>query len=167
MTYISEQLLKTSLSLEPKDFNNDINNIIKHNLKDNIEGKCHEDGYIIKDSIQIIKRDIGRVMTNNGRSIIKFLITYKARLIYPTENDIINIWINNINKMGVIGYIKVNDDDSSDQSPLIVMVPREYFEGSSKNIHDLTIGQRLDIVVIGSRIKYHSDNIQVIAKPLD
>ena len=69
--------------------------------------------------------------------------------------------------MGVIGYIKVNDDDSSDQSPLIVMVPREYFEGSSKNIHDLTIGQRLDIVVIGSRIKYHSDNIQVIAKPLD
>ena len=37
MTYISEQLLKTSLSLEPKDFNNDINNIIKHNLKDNIE----------------------------------------------------------------------------------------------------------------------------------
>ena len=47
------------------------------------------------------------------------------------------------------------------------MVPREYFDGSLKNIHDLTVGQTLDVVVIGSRIKYHSENIQVIAKPLE
>ena len=69
--------------------------------------------------------------------------------------------------MGVIGYIKLKDGDTHEDSPLVVMVPREYFEESSKNIHDLTVGQRLDIIVIGSRIKYYSDNIQVIARPVE
>ena len=167
MTYISEQLLKTVLSLNPKDLNNDIDNMIKYKLKDTIEGKCHEDGYIIRDSIQIIKRDIGKVITTNGKSVIKYFITYKAQLIYPSENDEITIFINNINKMGVIGYIKLKDGDTHEDSPLVVMVPREYFEESSKNIHDLTVGQRLDIIVLGSRINYYSDNIQVIARPVE
>ena len=87
MTYISEQLLKTVLSLNPKDLNNDIDNMIKYKLKDTIEGKCHEDGYIIRDSIQIIKRDIGKVITTNGKSVIKYFITYKAQLIYPSDSS--------------------------------------------------------------------------------
>ena len=167
MTYINEQLLETVLVLDPKDLKDDINNIIKYKLKENIEGKCHEDGYIIKESVSIIRRNIGSIVTNDGKSEIKYLITYKAKIISPSENDEIRIYINNINKMGIIGYIKLNEGDTSEESPLVVMIPREYFEGSSKNIHDLTIGQTLDVVVIGSRIKYHSENIQVIAKPLE
>tara|TARA_B100001029_G_C14854393_1_gene335519 strand:- start:60 stop:563 length:504 start_codon:yes stop_codon:yes gene_type:complete len=167
MTYINEQLLETVLVLDPKDIKGDINNIIKYKLKENIEGKCHEDGYIIKESVSIIRRNIGNIVTNNGKSEIKYLITYKAKIISPSENDEIRIYINNINKMGVIGYIKLDEGDTSEESPLVVMVPREYFDGSLKNIHDLTVGQTLDVVVIGSRIKYHSENIQVIAKPLE
>tara|TARA_B100000686_G_C16781476_1_gene972204 strand:- start:177 stop:680 length:504 start_codon:yes stop_codon:yes gene_type:complete len=165
MTYINEQLLETVLVLDPKDLKNDINNIINYKLKENIEGRCHEDGYIIKGSINIIRRNIGNIVTNNGKSEIKYLITYRAKLISPSENDRMTIYINNINKMGVIGYIKLNEGDTSEESPLVVMVPREYFEGSLKNIHDLTIGQRFDVDIIGSRIKYHSKSIQVIAKP--
>ena len=46
------------------------------------------------------------------------------------------------------------------------MVPKEYFENSSRNYDDLTIGQNINVNVIGSRIKYYSKNIQVIAKPI-
>ena len=52
MSYINEQLLKTVLVLDPKDLNSDIDNTIKYRLKENIEGKCHEDGYII-DGISV------------------------------------------------------------------------------------------------------------------
>ena len=127
--------------------------------------RYHEDGYIIKDSVHIIQRKIGNIVTNNGKSEIKYIITYKAKLISPSENDNIMIYINNINKMGIIGYIKLNEGDSSDESPLVIMIPKEYFDGSSKNMDDLTIGQSLNAIVIGSRIKYRSKNIQVIAKP--
>lgn len=165
MSYINEQLLTTVLILDPKDLTNDIDNTILYKLKDNIEGRCHEDGYIIKDSVHIIQRKIGNIVTNNGKSEIKYIITYKAKIISPSENDNIMIYINNINKMGIIGYIKLNEGDSSDESPLIIMIPKEYFEGSSKNINDLTIGQSLNAIVIGSRIKYRSESIQIIAKP--
>ena len=167
MSYINEQLLKTVLVLDPKDLNSDIDNTIKYRLKENIEGKCHEDGYIIDGSIQIIKRNMGNIVTNNGKSEIKYLITYKANVISPTEGDLLTIFINNINKMGVIGYIRLNEGDTSEDTPVVVMVAREYFEDTSKNIHDLTVGQRLDIIVIGARIKYHSNSIQVIAKPVE
>ena len=167
MTYINEQLLETVLVLDPTDLKDDIHNIIKYKLKENIEGKCHEDGYIIKESVRIVKRNVGIIVTNNGKSEIKYVITYQAKIISPSENDEITIYINNINKMGIIGYIKLDEGDTAEESPLVVMIPREYFDESSKNVHDLTIGQRLDVAVVGSRIKYRSESIQVIAKPLE
>ena len=97
----------------------------------------HEDGYIIKDALVLSEENIGNIVTNNGKSEIKYLITYKAKIISPSENDEVRIYINNINKMGVIGYIKLDEGDTSEESPLVVMVPREYFDGSLKNIHDL------------------------------
>jgi len=112
MTYINEQLLETVLVLDPTDLKDDIHNIIKYKLKENIEGKCHEDGYIIKESVRIVKRNVGNIVTNNGKSEIKYLITYQAKIISPSENDEITIYINNINKMGIIGYIKLDEGDT-------------------------------------------------------
>ena len=166
MSYISEQILTTVLTLQPKDITNDLDNIIKYKLKETIEGKCHEDGYIVKDSVHIIQRNMGKVVTNNGKSELKYTVRYKAQLISPSENDELSIYINNINKMGVLGYFKLKDGDTSEDSPLLIMVPKEYFENSSKNYDDLTIGQKLNVNIIGSRIKYSSENIQVIARPI-
>ena len=167
MSYSNEQLLTTNLILESKDLNNDIDNTIKYKLKSQIEGKCHEDGYIIKDSVVIIRRSIGKVITNNGKSEIKYLITYKAKLISPSEGDEYTVYISNINKMGVLTYIKlgIKESETSDDSPLVVMIPRDYFTESTRNIEDLTIGQTLNVSIVGCRIRYLSDKIQAIAKP--
>ena len=168
MSYSNEQLLTTNLILDSKDLNNDIDNTIKYKLKSQIEGKCHEDGYIIEDSVVIIKKSMGKVLTNNGKSEIKYLITYKAKLISPSEGDEFNVYVANINKMGVLAYIKLNikENEKSIDSPLVVMIPRDYFSESSRNIEDLTIGQTLNVSIIGCRIKYRSDKIQVVAKPI-
>tara|TARA_B100000963_G_C22475824_1_gene602338 strand:- start:352 stop:861 length:510 start_codon:yes stop_codon:yes gene_type:complete len=169
MSYSNEQLLTTNLILNSKDLTNDIDNTIKYKLKSQIEGKCHEDGYIIEDSVSIIKRSMGKVITNNGKSEIKYLITYKARLISPSEGDEFTVYISNINKMGVLSYIKLGtkETENSEDSPLIIMIPRDYFTDSSRNIEDLTIGQTLNVSIVGCRIKYLSDKIQAVAKPLE
>ena len=66
-----------------------------------------------------------------------------------------------------MGFIKVKETDTSENSPLVIMMPKEYFtEESVKQYNDLTVGQQLDIIIIGTRIKYNSKNIQIIAKPL-
>ena len=167
MSYISEQVIHSKLLLDASDINNDIDSIIKVKLKDEVEGKCYEDGYIVNDSIQIIKRSIGKVKTTNNKSKISYDISYKAKIISPSEGDEMKVYISNLNKMGVISYVKLGDKDveSSDNSPLIIMVPQEYFGGSTRNIDDLTVGQSIDVIVVGSRVKYGSDKIQVVAKP--
>ena len=99
MSYKNEQLLTSTLIMHPKDLTNDIDNVIKYKLKESIEGRCYEDGYIVKDSIRIVQRSIGNIVTNNKKSEIKYVIKYKAEIISPSVNDEINIIINSINKM--------------------------------------------------------------------
>jgi DNA-directed RNA polymerase subunit E'/Rpb7 len=166
MAYISEQLLTSTLILDPKDLNSDIDSIVRIKLKENVEGKSYEDGYIIEDSVRIIQRSIGKIVTNGKKSEIKYLVKYKAKVVSPSENDEINIIINSINKLGVMGYIRLNDGDTSEESPILIMVPKEYFNDSTRNFDDLTVGQKMDVITIGVRSKFNSSNIQVIARPL-
>ena len=69
--------------------------------------------------------------------------------------------------MGVIGYIKIKESDTFEDSPLLVMVPKEYFVDSILNFDDLLTNQKIDVVTVGTRVKYNTKNIQVIAKPLN
>ena len=95
-SYISEQKLTTSLILSSNELNDDIDNTIKYKIKQKLEGKCFQDGYIIKDSIRIIKRSLGKVITNNGKSEIKYIIIYTAEVISPSKGDEIKMKVNNI-----------------------------------------------------------------------
>ena len=166
MTYISTQLLTSTLILDPSNLSSDIDNIIKIKLKEKFEGISYEDGYIVEDSIRIIQRSMGNIVTNNKKSVIKYNIKYKADVISPNENDVIEVYVQNINKLGVIGYIKLKDGDNHENSPLIVMVPKEYFtDDTLLNIEDINVGQKIKVITVGKRVKFNSRNIQVIAKP--
>ena len=168
MSYITEQILQNKLILSSNDINNDINNMIKLKLKEQVEGKCNSNGYVVNDSVKVIKRNLGEVKTNNGKSEIKYLITYKAKIISLTPGDEVEVYVNNINKMGVLSYIKLNmkDTEPFEDSPVIIMIPKEYFTDSSRNFNDITVGQTLNVVILGSRDKYLSDKIQSVARPL-
>ncbi|MBE17956.1 MAG: hypothetical protein CMH79_04255 [Nitrospinae bacterium] len=165
MSYISDQLLTTNLVLQSQELNKNIDNTIRLKLKKNKEGRCSDVGYIIKDSINIIHKTMGKLEVYDNISSIKYKVTYKAKIIKPSEGDIIETYINNINKMGVISYIKLSSTDTSEDSPIIIMIPKDYFKNSIHNIDDLIIGQKLMIKVVGCRIKYKSKTIQVIAQP--
>tara|TARA_A100001037_G_scaffold14870_1_gene13358 strand:+ start:1771 stop:2283 length:513 start_codon:yes stop_codon:yes gene_type:complete len=164
--HVNKQMLKTTLSVPSKDINKNLDNIIKQKLNELIEGLCYNEGYILKDSINIIQRNIGKVETRNNKSSVSYLITYTADIISPSEGDVYDVYINNINKLGIISYFKVKDTDTHETSPLIVMIPKDYMDSSILNIDDLHIGQLLKVIVIGSRIKFRSDKIQVIARPV-
>lgn len=164
--HVSKQMLKTTLSIPSKDITNNLDNIIKIKLKDLVEGVCYNDGYILNDSINIIQRNIGMIKTRNNKSTVSYSITYTADVLSPSEGDTYEVFVNNINKMGIIAYIKIKDSDTHETSPLIVMIPKDYMESSILNIDDLHIGQHIKVVVVGSRVKFRSDKIQVIAKPL-
>ena len=167
MSYISEQLLTINLNIHPSNIKTDIDNVIKQKLKEKMEGKCSENGYVIEGSTAIIKRSIGSISTFNNCSMIKYTITYKAKIISPTEGTIMDIYVNNVNKMGVIGYIKLGkkDIENIDDSPAIIIIPKEYFNDDI-SIENFNKNDKINIIVVGCRIKYNSDKIQIVGKPL-
>ena len=165
--HVSKQMLKTTLSVLSKDINNNLDNTIKQQLKTQVEGLCYEDGYVLENSVNIIQRNIGEIITRNNTSSVKYLITYEADILSPTIGDQYNVFISNINKMGIISFIKLKESDTHETSPLIIMIPKDYIDGSMLNIDDLFIGQSLDVIIIGSREKFRSDKIQIIAKPIE
>lgn len=166
-TYITEQLLTTNLFVNASQVNKNIDNVIKDNLKEQLEGLCYEDGYIVKDSVKIINKSMGKIVVNDNVSSVSYSIKYKAKIISPSDGDIVESYVSNVNKMGVVAYIKLSEGDSSEDSPMVIMIPREYFEQSIYNFDDINVGQKLNVVVVGSRIKYRSEKVQIIAKPVD
>jgi DNA-directed RNA polymerase subunit E'/Rpb7 len=162
--YISSQLLTTSINVEIKNIQGDINQILYKLLKKKYEGVCNKDGYVENDSLQIINRSIGEVKTINNTSYIVYNITYKANIYSPVKETKLDISVNSITKMGIVGYLKDKEEDTIESSPFIVIVPREYF--NEEDIDDISVNDKLKVEIIDSRIKYMSKNIQIVAKPV-
>ena len=162
--YISSQLLTASINVEMKNIKGDINELLYKLLKKKYEGVCNKDGYIQKDSLKIINRSIGEVKSINNTSYIVYEITYQANIYSPVKGTKLDIVVNSLTKMGIIGYLKDKDDDTIENSPFIIIVPREYFKGDSIDEYDTN--SKLKVQIEDSRIKYMSKNIQIVAKPV-
>lgn len=162
--YISSQLLTTSINVEIKNIQGDINQILYKLLKKKYEGVCNKDGYVENDSLQIVNRSIGEVKTINNTSYIVYNITYKANIYSPVKETKLDICVNSITKMGIVGYLKDKEDETIESSPFIVIVPREYF--NEGDIDSISVNDKLKVEIIDSRIKYMSKNIQIVAKPI-
>lgn len=162
--YISTQLLTTSINVETKHITGDINELLYKYLKQKYEGVCNKDGYVQKDSLQIMNRSIGEVKTINNTSYIIYNITYKANIYSPVKGTQLDVCVNSVTKMGIIAYLKDKDEDSIETSPFIIIVPREFFADDS--VDDYNTNDTLKVQIEDSRIRYMSKNIQIVAKPI-
>lgn len=171
LSYISVQKLSEKINIKPNELNKNINETIFYKLKTQNEGLCINEGYIIKNSIEIINKSMGHILNLNNKSYIQYDINYKALLLSPKENDIINCYIDNINKLGIVAYVKmtellssinINIDETNDtfnNSPVVIIIPEI-------NIDDITKynnNDNINVKINALRIKYNSDKIQLIA----
>lgn len=157
---MTKQILSINLNLPVIELNSNLDSVIHSKLKSKVEGLCFENGYILKDSINIINRDLGKLSTINDKSFINFRIKYSADIILPSIGDIIdNFYIYKKNKMGLIAYFKYKDYNENN-SPINAIIPNEYID----NIDDYSINDKIRLKIEGVRIKFRSTNIQVIAK---
>jgi len=86
-------------------------------------------------------------------------------MILPTVNDIIECYIDNKNKMGIIAYIKTREiiedytgENTLKDSPLLIIIPNETIEHTEK----YNIGSKIKINVLATRSKMNNDKIQII-----
>ena len=166
--YIQKQMLTDTIYINPKDLNiKNINGLILVKLKQLRENKCNSNGIILQKSIKFINKTIGKISTIDTSSKIVYNIRYECDLINPTIGNKIECYINNISKMGIIAYIKMdniinnyNGPNTLEDSPLIVIIPID----DVKEIDKLQVNDKIEIEVIASRIKFNANKIQIIGK---
>ena len=115
------KIVEESISIEPKYMNNKLDHHILKKLKTKYEGKCIKEGYIKKDSIKILNRSVGNIVSSHFNGNIIFHIRMSIELCNPLNNTIIDVQITNNNKMGILAVIPHDKD-----SPLNILLPRQY-----------------------------------------
>ena len=83
------------------------------------------------------------------------------------KDEIIDCYIDNINKMGIIAYIKFKDiisgnkdNNTLQESPLIIIIPYQTVE----NIDEMNIGKKIKVKINAIRIKFNADKIQIVGE---
>ena len=161
--YQKEILMTTSIQLNSMECSRckNIDGLLKYKLKKENENLCNKHGYVLENTLKVVNRSIGKVVTHDNMSMIEYNITMKLNVIYPCEKDIFTVKIDNITKMGIIGYL--NDKDNKyniENSPILFIVPSGYIE----DIESLKKDMKIEVEVLQSRIKYKSKQIQVVGK---
>jgi len=167
-TYLSNQILTDTIHLEARDLNYpNITELIIKVLKTKNENTCNEIGFVIKDSVKLISKQLGELINIGYKNQIVYNVKYSSMILKPTEGDQIECYIESINKMGILAYIKLSEildtyegDNNMSDSPLIIIIPLELIS----NINDFNVKQKIMISVNATRTKYKSEKIQVIGE---
>tara|TARA_B110000495_G_C22813316_1_gene474757 strand:+ start:323 stop:820 length:498 start_codon:yes stop_codon:yes gene_type:complete len=159
--YIKEILITNTIHLNMDECSKskNVDGLIKYKFKKENEKLCNKHGYVIEDSTKIINRSMGKLVNHDNKSMVEYKISVKLDIIYPCEKDIYTCKIDNITKMGVIGYLS-NDKYNIENSPILFIIPTQYIDDTELLKKDMNI----EIEVLQSRIKYKSNQIQVVGK---
>ena len=142
-----------STTMSADKISENIDNSLLFQLKKDIGNKCINEGYIDKDSIQILKRSIGKINSSHLNGSVNFDIEYTANVCNPREGDIISCKVLDINTMGLL----------TESSPLTIVLPRDHHT-DDPNFKEVSIGDDIRVSIIGSRFDLYDTQITAIGK---
>ena len=146
-------LLKKKVILHPRYINKKFEDNILQQLLEEVGDKCIKEGFVVKDSIKIVKRSKGYTLDSNFSGNIYFDIVYKAKVCNPIRDNIIKCKINKINKFGVQASV----------GPLSVIIAKQY-HNNKELFNNLEIDSNIDVSVIGSRYSINDKIIEVMGR---
>ena len=150
--YVKNVLLK-KLSMKCNELGENIDDILKQKLIESIGNRCLKEGYVNGDSINIISRTLGKINPNHFNGEIYYNIQYAADICNPPKNMIIECKIKGINQLGIMAEVDC----------LTIMVAKQYLD-SSVNLSNYSIGDSINISIIGTRFDLNDKYITIIAR---
>ena len=159
-SYCVKCVLKHNIHLKPNEIKKGFNikEVLKNQLINKVGDRCVKDGYVVGDSIEIIKYSIGELCTSHFTGDIRFSILYTALIYNPSEKDQLTCKIINKNKMGILAEAGVGNP-----APISILLSKQHHP--EKDIFkDLDVGKIIHITVIGKRYELNDKQIFVIGK---
>lgn len=146
-------ILKRQLILKPEYINKNLNKNIENLLKHEVGNKCIKEGYVNNDSIQVVKRSAAKIMSINFSGNLVINLEYSANICNPVRGNVIECTITHVNKFGL----------QAENHPLSVIIAKQHH--NNKDVFkNLSVGQKIEVMVIGKRYALNSNVIDIIGK---
>lgn len=148
----NEFILKERIIIEPKELNHKINITLEQKLKEKIEEKCISEGYVKKDSIEILKIGLGELKGSQFNGNMSYELLYKAHICNPKIGQTLKAKVKFIKKIGILAY----------NGPLNIIIGKEFHSDVSL-FDDINPDDVLEVQVIASKFSLNDKEIKVIA----
>lgn len=153
MSYFNTISITKRCQLPINYLGHNIKETLTNYLKNNIEGKCINEGFIEKNSIQIYDISTGILKEN----IFEYSVLFECKACYPVEGMVIECNIQNITKVGVKAHISHPDN------PVVIFVSRD-LHLNNEEFSNLNINDIIRVKVIGVRFEINDHFISVISE---
>jgi len=143
--------LKHRVFLLPSEIQNNVDETVLKAIKNQIGGKCIKEGYVQKDSIQIIKRSAGKVDAVHLNGRIGYDVLYSAEVCNPVEGMTLKGEIADINKIGAICNIP----------PISINLPKKY-HSNIEIFKDLAVGDKVEVSIVGCIFEVYDKELNAV-----
>lgn len=153
---------KTSVQLAPTELTDEFDVVILQKLQKSLEGVCSRHGYIKTNSIEIVKRSMGKLMKQHFNGYIQFSVICRGEVCNPAKDTVVEAKVVNKNALGLLAESYVDDGDVP---VLDIIVPKKTAGIVSEiNSDDISIGDNIHVMIIGKRFQLNDTKISVIGK---
>ena len=154
----TDSLITRSVYLSIMEIDKNLKETITKKLKKEYEGKCIVEGYIQKDSCQIVSYSSGLI---KGVNII-YDVVFRCKTCFPVEGMNINCIAVNITKSAGI-RAEIADIIPS---PAVIFITRDHHYNDDY-FSQIKEGDRFSATVIGQRFELNDKFISIIAKLIE
>ena len=146
---------ETKVALTPRDLRNkipDLDVLLEKKIKEQYEGKCSRNGYVLSDSVKLISRSIGLVEKGRYTGDILFYAEASARVLQPPDGvEVVGV-VERKNRMGI--YVNYRD-------AIRIMIPRDLHVGQDDFVEFDSIlpGDKIRVEIKKSRYQVNDMSI--------
>ena len=120
-----------------------VDKVLLDKVKHELESKCSKHGFVIKDSIEILARSLGRVENGRFTGAFVYNVQAKGRVLTPVDGYVVEGTVLKKNKMGM--YVFHRD-------AFRIMVPRD-LHLNRQDYEDVQVGETVKVELKKSRFQ--------------
>ena len=128
--------------------------LLVNHIKQKIEQRCIKDGYIKKDSVQLVSYSAPMVQADK----LSFMVVFECLICDPSEGDVISCTAINITKAGIRCEVMVETE-----KPVVVFIARDH-NFTNKRFTETKENDVIQVRIIGVRYELNDEYISVIGE---
>lgn len=155
---------KTSVQLTPAELDCKYQERIYEKLRTVYEGNCTKFGFILQNSIEIIKRSCGNFIKQNFNGAIRFDVICRGMTCNPPINSFVEAVVKNKNLLGILAESSMEIEN--EKVPILDIIIPIKSAGiiSDINTESLSIGDTIMVEVMGKKYQMKDKKISIIGR---